>query len=596
MALYDAARIHKLPYFRLAPLTRGRSERLPYVIGFDSEAERGRPFLFQFAHPVRCPIHQHECDVLDVPTGKHAGLWTFVDYLAAHCTDKRLEYIIFGFNLQYEWTQLFGDVPYDVKIASDFDVTLRTGKLNTARLRATNSKRYMATIELGGTKRRVKLIDAMAYFPTSLDNAAQAIEAGEKLPKPKRFSRKAARTADFLAYAKQDAILTQKLGEYVIGLHERYDVPTCISAPHFAARTFRRHYLEAEIPLPAEPLEQFGLDSYHGGKNGYYLPKPALLSNVWHYDIRSAYPEAMHQLPNVEASTWQAIDQYEPNVHALWEVSGYAKRCTYRALMGHDAHWLSGRFSRARVTSYELDAALALGEVKITHCTGWIMRGEPHTGPLARYVDDFYAMKRDAITEAVRTAAKLFLVSLYGKFFQKTPLGNVTGFDIDTHEIVQTDPEQEWDYEAGGLYHPPIASLITGYVRAKIHRLEHRYSSLMTSTDGFFATQAPDPADLGGELGMLTAEVGKLRIWRERLYVFTPRKRGEKPSIALHGFRGTVAQLKRVPLRAGNKFHYLAEAMITLKMSTRSFDGKRYRPGEFVALPFDVILPRAQGP
>lgn len=584
---------------------RGRTEREPYVIGFDSEAERGKPFLFQFSHPVRCPIHNVPDDVLDVSTDKHAGLWTFVDYISEHCTDKRLEYIIFGYNLQYEWTQVFHDVRYETKIAPDFWLQLQTGKLNVARVSATNNKRFYATFELGGTKRRVKLMDAMSGWVgaghVSLDNAAKIIGVGSKLPKPVAFSRKAARTKDFLAYAVQDARLTQRLGEYIVDLHRKYDVPACISAPHFAARVFRRQYMTREIPLPPPVLEQFGLDSYHGGKNGFYLPKPALLKGIWHYDIRSAYPEAMRQLPNPETAEWVAADAYQPNVHAIWEISGYAKRCTYRAFMYPDAKWVVGRFNRVRITSYELDAALALGEITLTRCTGWVMRGEQGTGPLVKYVDEFYEQKRHAKTDTDRAAAKLFLNSLYGKFFQKTPLGNVTGWDIDTHEMVITDPDQDYDYEAGGLYHPPIASLITGYVRAKIHRLEHRYQSVMTSTDGFFAYQPPDQSELGSDLGMLSAEIGSLRIWRERLYVFTPSKVAHDkdcPSgcskshetYALHGFRGTLAQLVRMPLKAGSTFHYIAQAMVTLKMSVKSYDGKRYEPGEFVQLPFDVIL------
>ena len=537
-------------------------------------------------------------------------MWAIIDYIADHCTRKDVEYIIFGFNLQYEWTQLFHDVPYHVKIAPDFEITLRTDKQHTARIRATNNKRYMATIEMGGTKRRVKLIDAMAYFVGSLDSAAKIIGVGSKLAKPKTFTRKGARDAMFLAYAKHDAILTQRLGEWIIDLHTTYDVPTCISAPHFAARTFRHRYLTREIPLAPEPLEQYGLDSYHGGKNGFYLPKPTILPSIWHYDIRSAYPEAMRQLPNIETAQWIATNTYEPNVHAIWEVTGYAKRCTYRALMHHDAKWITGRFTRVRVTSYELDTALALGEVTITRCIGWVMRGESG-GPLQRYVDDFYTLKQFAKTDAERAAAKLFLNSLYGKFFQKSPLGNVTGYDIDSHKMVITDPEQDYDYEAGGLYHPPIASLITGYVRAKIHRLEHQYRSVMTSTDGFFAYQPPDETALGDRLGMLTAEIGTLRIWRERLYVFTPRKvKHEKEcqngckklhqTYAMHGFRGDLTQLHRMPLTTGMKFHYQAQTMITLKMSTRAYGkgkaARKYQPGEFVALPFDVILPSSNGP
>jgi len=590
VSLYTASRIHKPTYFRLAPLIRGRGFRRPYIIGFDSEAERGKPFLFQFAHP------DGSCDLLDIGIDKHAGLEEFCLYLFDHCKSKDTEYIVFGFNLQYEWTQLFRDLPNEAKDANTIlvDLTIRGAK-TVISLVAMNEKRYMMTATMGKTHRRIKFLDAMAYFPTSLDAASKIIGIGAKLPKPAEFTRKAARTPAFEAYARQDAILTQKLGEWIIGLHEQYDVPSCMSAPHFAARTFRKCYLTSEILLPSETLEQYGLDSYHGGKNGFYLPKPAFLRNIWHYDIRSAYPEAMRQLPNVEKSEWIATDHYIPDTHAIYEITGNYTRCKHKTFLGRGSDWIKpGPFYRLRVTSYELDTALILGEVSLNECIGWILKG-PSGGPLVRYVDDFYTMKRNATTDAERTTAKLFLNSLYGKFFQKVPLGDVTMVDLDTGKMIFTDPSQRWDYEAGGLYHPPIASLITGFVRAKMHRLEHKYESLMTSTDGFFARIPPDPADLGDALGNLTAEIGALRIWRERLYIFRPFSKSRQ-IYAMHGFRGTLSQLERMPLRAGNTFSYTATAMVTLRMSLRRFDGRTYGAGEFVELPFAVKLATAEGP
>lgn len=616
MAIYRTDRIYKPPYFKLAPLTRGRSQRLPYVIGFDSEAEKGKPFLFQFAHMDKCPIHGTDVDLLNIGLEKHAGLYALLDYLAEHCTRKDVEYVVVGFNLQYEWTQFFHDMPDDIKNAGEFEITVKTDKAHAAKIRAMNDKRYMATVELGGTKRRVKLIDAMAYFVTSLDNAAKIIGAGAKLAKPKQFTRKAAQTAEFVAYAKQDAVLTQRLGDYIVDLHQKYDVPLCMSAPHFAARVFRRRYLRSEIPLPEPELEQIGLDSYHGGKNGFYLDQPALLKEVWHYDIRSAYPEAMRQLPDPEQATWSAADAYAPGTHSLWRATVTLGPCKYGALQCRAGHYeRNGRIKcdkrcadplhalptkkrytdpvyRICATGYEIDAAIAAGELTVLDASGYVMDG-PTGGPLAEYVDDFYHMKRYAKDDTERAAAKLFLNSLYGKFFQKVPRGNVTGYDIDALEMVVTDPEQDYDYDAGGLYHPPLASLITGYVRAKIHTLEHRYQSIMTSTDGFFAYVPPDGPEIGSELGMLSAEIGTLRIWRERLYVFTPTE--GKPTYALHGFRGKVEQLQRMPLVAGLRFEYAATAMITLKMSTRTYgkgkNKRKYQPGEFIELPFDVLLP-----
>jgi hypothetical protein len=231
----------------------------------------------------------------------------------------------------------------------------------------------------------------------------------------------------------------------------------------------------------------------------------------------------------------------------------------------------------------------------------------PNGGSLVDYVDTYYAMKRNAPTEPERMTAKLLLNSLYGKFFQKVALGAVESFELGSGKLITTDPTLDHDYKAGGLYHPPIAALITGYVRAKIHRMEHEHTSIMTSTDGIFAHGAPEDTLLGKELGKLSAELGTLHIWRERLYIFYPNEpphlpdckpdcKEPHPIYALHGFQGKWTDLARVPMTAGNVYHYTAQRMVTLRMSTRSLGGARYRAGEFVSEGRDLQMPGTAPP
>lgn len=587
MSDIDVKRVMKPKWFSFGPLKRGRFNRDTYVIGFDSEAEGGKPFLYQFAHP------DGHVDLLDVGRGRYESLRIFVDYLWRTCTRSNVEYVVFGFNLQYEYTQLFrhcGDAVY----ASEFVLDASNGAWQ---IRALNDKRYTFVIEWMKQKRQIRVVDAMAFLPMSLDAASKLVHTGAKLAKPTEFSRKASHTPKFIAYAKQDAILTQKLGEHIVEWHRNADINQTISAPMLAARVFRRKYLKTTLPDLTPDLEQYGLYSYHGGKNGYYANKPQLLKEVYNYDIRSAYPEAMAQLPCIEHGEWSFHDGYKAGTHSIYHVDLAYRPCRY-----HPAYHLGGTrvTDSGRVglwiTGYELDSMVEKREVTLYQCARWEFTTSCDCGkrtPLAAYVADFYALKRDAQIEAERVFAKLNLNSLYGKFFQKQPIGNVGVFDIETEQYVAHDPSEPYDYRAGGLYHPPFASLITGFVRAKIHRLEHKYQSIMTSTDGFFATIPPDPSDIGRELGQLDVSKGELRIWRERLYIFTPSDDG-KLKYALHGFRGGIAALRRVPLSL-RAFTYQATEMVTLKRARMLIEGKRYEAGAFVQRTF-TLQPLDNGP
>lgn len=606
---YIAERMYKPPHFRIAPLVRGRGNRKVVVIGFDSEqdTDTGEPMLFQFSREGG-----PESVELRVIQDPRRALDTLVQYVDETCRSKATEYLIYMFNCAYEWTQIFGALPDDPEtgrsIAAEDEFVLRVehvrlgGERTQYEITVANKSRYFATIFQPSTKRRIRILDARAFYTTSLDGAAAMLDLPRKLQvKTKRFTRADLDSETFLDYARQDAYITRRIGEAIVSMHEDFDVPTTVTAPHFASVVFRRHFLTSEIALPSSELEQAGLYAYHGGKNGDYADSPKHYTDVYAYDITSAYPEAMRALPDPSTAQWEYVTEYEPGVHALWNVSGIYRSCKYRGLMRHENAWQpTGAIADTWTTSYELDQAIASGELDSVQATGWIMRGDPGTGPLARYVDEFFARKR-VDTGAKRVADKLFLNSLYGKFFQKVPLGDVGYYDLsDTLDLQSIEWNKrntygDFDYQAGGLYHPPIAALITGFVRAKIHRLEHKYRALMTSTDGFFALDAPDPADIGTDLGALTVERGDLSIWRERLYDFRPSDPGSKPKYALHGFRGSIEDLRQIPLTRG-AYSYRAQQVITTKLAGRAYRGVRYRAGTFAIMQFTLDLNSPHAP
>lgn len=584
MSNYLAHRIRK-PRYKTSN-TKEIGSRRKYIVGFDSEADTtsdGRPMLFQFSRPNQT---EEETDLVVVPPEPNAGLKVFLDFLNKRCVSPDVEYLIYVWSLTYELTQIFHDIPNQIKKQSDFRIgnVVVDGKPYRWSISILNFKRQI--IEFQSGRVRVRLLDGTGFYKIALDAAARMLGLGEKyeLSKLSRstFTRDDLNDADFLRYARRDAYITRLIGEYIQDQHRAYGIPTTISAPHFASTVFKTQFLNGSISTPSPELEQAGLYSYHGGKNGFYLDGPSEFPSIYQYDITSAYPEAMKQLPNVETGTWTRAHSYQKGMHALYNVTLSYYACRYRGMQNHDGSWTqTGIVSDIWITGYELDAIIEHGEARILSCRGFLFTGDIG-GPLFDYVTEFFTIKRHS-SGPERETAKLLLNSLYGKFFQKQSLGTVGTFDFDRNGWIATDPTLDFDYEAGGLYHPPIASLITGYVRAKIHRLEHKYESVMTSTDGLFGTTPPDDSDLGKDLGQLTFSSGRLRIWRERLYCFDGE--GQQPKFALHGFHSTLSKLLDIPLARGD-YLYEGQQMITLKMSTRRMNGVSYSPGQFVKLPF----------
>lgn len=592
MSEYQAERIKKPRYFKINSLAE-KDGKERYVIGFDSEADtssNGQPMLFQFSLPGQ----REEDTILRVidEHKKHAGLRVFLDFIDTYCTSRDKQYLIYVWNLAYELTQIFHDLPNEIRAEDHLLITPET---------ASGDRSYEWEIELLNVKRQilkfnkgknisVMVLDGRAFYVTSLDKGAKMLGLGEKFASDEldrsMFTRDDLENPLFLKYARRDAFITRRIGEYIAMQHDTFRIPTTLSSPHLAATVFKTQFLDGNLAILNIALEQAGLYSYHGGKNGFYLDGPTDLPAVWLYDITSAYPEAMRQLPDIERSGWKQVRSYRGGTHSLYCVTGSYERCRYRGMQNHGGSWTAGgRVSNVWVTSYELDAMVQLGEFNIESISGYEMIG-PEGGALQQYVDRFFLLKQTT-TGPERETAKLLLNSLYGKFFQKQPVGAVGRYDLDNRRWITSNPDEDFDYEAGGLYHPPIASLITGFVRARIHRLEHKYEALMTSTDGLFALNPPDVTDLGSGLGQLKAIQGRLRIWRERLYIFDGNDGDRK--YALHGFRNNVAQLEQIPLEHGT-YRYFGKQMITMKQSTMKHDGVMYEPGTFVNLPYSLKI------
>ena len=165
--------------------------------------------------------------------------------------------------------------------------------------------------------------------------------------------------------------------------------------------------------------------------------------------------------------------------------------------------------------------------------------------------------------------------ALYGKFIQTRILNGLSDltFDIDEGKLLF-----DASVQAGGLFNPFIASLITGHTRAFIHSLEHKYNALHTSTDGIQTQKKPiglSAYGKAGTLGSVSIECsGDCLILRNKLYLFYSRmdaKDKRNPRImrskifpgkkiikyALHGFHGDAHTLEMLWKTGTRDYEYV---------------------------------------
>lgn len=314
--------------------------------------------------------------------------------------------------------------------------------------------------------------DAFQYVFRGLEKVAKDLQLSlNKKPRPiylgEREPTEEERPA-FEAYAIADVLVLWELVYWILSIHRQYNVGLSVSLADLCGKIFRAKYVHTPIRATDLPVTMAALQSYHGGKTESYLKGPVIVQGIKEYDIVSAYPYAMTQIGNFFDYSIEESTQIQGN--GLYQVSGNLL-CSYHPLYTHD-------FKRENslidtwVTGWELLSAQNCFHGVIQK--GYIMT-QSHNGTvngLSEYVWDFFAKKKQAKQDKNRTEylwAKLAMNALYGKFIAKI---------LDELDLTET-------WKGGVIFHPLVATLITGYVRAYVHTIEHECCAYHTSTDSF---------------------------------------------------------------------------------------------------------------
>jgi hypothetical protein len=242
--------------------------------------------------------------------------------------------------------------------------------------------------------------------------------------------------------------------------------------------------------------------AYFGGRfESYYTGRYE--SPVYSYDIRSAYPHALRNIPSLRGGHFRRWNRGErPIDFALYRVR-YDFRGPDKAMLGFP-HPFPYRDRQNRVFypphvegwywGVELLAALTYFPESITISEGWVFESAQEIGspsPFA-FVEQLYEQRArwKAERNGAQLAAKLALNSLYGKLAQRV------GWNTETRQ-----PPRWHQLEYAGF--------ITATCRAMIYRamMQSPADVIAVETDGIYS-RVPLDLPLGTGLGQ----------WEEELY------------------------------------------------------------------------------
>lgn len=429
--------------------------------------------------------------------------------------------------------------------------------------------------------------DAYQYVFRGLAKVAKDLHlTQQKLEMPSFLGQRQWKTeaerVHFEEYAKQDVVVLWELVYWILDLHRKFDVGLSVSLADLAGKIFRKHHVKQPIEPTKQEVTLAALSSYHGGKTESYVDGPCLIQGIEEYDITSAYPFAMSQIGNFfdysikPYKKGQLIEQ-----NAVYQISS-TTQCNFKPLYTENFK-REKVLSKTWVSGWELVSAmkhLCLSYYEIHQGYVMVSRNEKYNG-LKNYVEDFFARKQKADKEknaTERLSSKLFLNALYGKFISK----------------IQEETDELESWKGGVIFHPLIASLITGFVRAYVHDIEHACNCLHTSTDSFITRHTSLDQEFPGVngLGALKKEYsGDVLIVRPKVYVifdkidpschhkfdldensvvFCVYCQAKVLKSATHGFYGSTQML--LNMWKGGQTNYVVNRMIRLKEAKRRRD------------------------
>lgn len=478
-------------------------------------------------------------------------------------------------------------------------------------------------------KVELKVYDSRAFTQAGLSRSLAMFKIPEvKLESPAGLGDKPLRTPEFEAYAKQDVVAEWKLAERIMGIHHKYKVRPSISLPQFASRVFRHDFFKPgdKIEFPPVEIVKAAELSYHGGKNGFYA-EPGVYEDVTEVDINSAYPWAMHELPNFTRGSYETVDSWAgPDVAGIYEISGWTDpKAIYPLVFDSLFKRVDGHFDGVWTTSYEFERIASASFVRITKIRGYVWREHKSHGgnPFRAFVDHFFRLKNETPRDdPYYQFYKIVLNALYGKLVgvvEERELIDLEGADMET----SVRKDFKWDSAlgkyvksvakstAGQMYNPFIATLITGKVRALLYDLEVKYKALHSATDSIKTRmKISEKPGLGGWKEECS---GRCWIFRNKLYLHFD-KTGKKGAVrgifdegakgkaqpmlrqglckyALHAYKGTVEDLykNRVQLLKDGKMDYEFTHVVGLREGLRRGE----TPGDFVRRTETLNLRRA---
>lgn len=311
----------------------------------------------------------------------------------------------------------------------------------------------------------------------------------------------------------------EKIGLYLKSWH---------GAGAAAGELLRVKGIKTNIVRPTDTqLNEYVMSAYFGGR--VQSLQIGVMPTVYNYDIVSAYPSVMRELPSLRGLEFDYISEYQPEnrlavYHVEWNIptDNRVTPFPFRKPDGTIEFPYSGS---GIYWSYEVAAAMEHFPGCVRVIDGWSLTvDDPGSRPFD-FIDEYFEWRKELKrnNDKAQVCIKLCLNSLYGKTAQGTGYrGQIPAY-------------QSYIY----------AGLVTSGTRAQMFRaaMQKPDSVVAFATDGLCTTE-PIDLDIGTNLGQWESA-----LYDEGLFIkpgFYHLRQGTKVTFRVRGFPQSAVDFERL--------------------------------------------------
>jgi len=471
------------------------------IIGYDTETYKGKVTLIS-------------------NSDKEYLIYNNVFELLEFLTNKKVSTLNFFFNLEYDSNAIIKCFPDEnIREIGFFNKT--TLKNDSNEYNIFNIKRKVLVIEKHDKK--YKFYDISQFYQLgSLEKTHNRIFPEKNFKKSMDASKEFPIeniTQEDIDYCINDSIACMELAEHFVNTTRKLIPVKCFYSPASLGKTLLRMNLEGYYKFNPNETQKIALLGYNGGR---FETMKIGKCNVYQYDINSAYPYALKNIPDLTGYHIKNME-YEPNaIHSFYNcdftIHDDFNICPIRYEHKNLLLYPNGKFINYVLTKTEYELLKKLGiRIKINYAHH-ILNDTPNY-PF-KFLQEIYDLRKKYKKEnnPLQLPLKLAMNSIYGIMIQTTKDYEI----IDEYEDSETmdydniviskcrkcKMEYKEDtlprdgicvcgndsfdekllipnFKAGNFFNPVIASEITANIRCKLFEdsLKYEDNIFMYATD-----------------------------------------------------------------------------------------------------------------